>query len=160
MNTPDEKPLKKPTVYDELYPGRFIKAGELKGKKVTLTIADIDLERLVGDDGKPQVKCIIAFKESEKKLVACKTNGLCIKAMFGPELANWKGKRVVIYPAEWNGEPAIRIWGSPEIADDKDVSIQLPRRRAFTMTMHATGAKADTKPAARPEPAATVEDTF
>ena len=44
--------IKKPSVFDQLYPGRFIKAGELLGKKVTLTIADVNLEELVGDDGK------------------------------------------------------------------------------------------------------------
>jgi hypothetical protein len=68
MNQESRK-LKKPSNYDELYPGRFIKAGELLGKKVMLTISDIDLEELVGDQG-PQIKCIISFKETEKKHVA------------------------------------------------------------------------------------------
>ena len=90
-----EEPKKhpKPTSYDQLYPGRFIKAAELLGKKPTLTITDIELEDLEGDDGK-KTKCIISFKESQKKLVACKTNGLCIKHMFGRELKDWVGKRI------------------------------------------------------------------
>lgn len=136
MEQIEEKPLKKPSVYDELYPGRFIKAGELLGKKVTLTITDVDLERLQGDDGKQQVKCIISFRETEKKLVACKTNGLCIKEMFGRELENWKGKRVTIFPDTWNGEPCTRIWGSPDIEADLDVTVTLPRRRPFKKTLH------------------------
>jgi hypothetical protein len=136
MEQNDEKPLKKPSVYDELYPGRFIKAGELLGKKVTVTIADVDLERLQGDDGKQQVKCIISFRETEKKLVACKTNGLCIKEMFGRELAEWKGKRITLFPDTWNGEPAIRVWGSPDLEADKEVTVTLPRRRPFKKTLH------------------------
>lgn len=133
----ESKKFPKPTLYDQLYPGRFIKASELLGKKVTVAIDDIELEELEGEGGK-KVKCIISFKGKDKKLVACKTNGLCIKAMFGKELSNWKGKRIVIFEDTWNGEPCIRVWGSPDIEADMDVEIALPRRRAFKKTMHAT----------------------
>jgi hypothetical protein len=121
-----------------LYPGRFIKAGELLGKKVTLTIRDVDLEELQGEDGKPKVKAILAFAETEKMHVMCKTNGVCLKEMFGTEIANWVGKQVTIFPDTWNGEPAIRIWGSPEIEADMEVTVTLPRRRPFKKTMHKT----------------------
>jgi len=128
--------LKKPTVFDQLYAGRFLKAGELLGKKVTLTISDVDLEELQGDDGAKKAKAIISFRESEKKLVACKTNGLCIKEMFGKELKGWLGKRITIFEDVWNGEPCIRIWGSPDIAADFEVTVTLPRRRPFKKPMH------------------------
>lgn len=126
----------KPSVFDQLYAGRFLKAGELLGKKVTLTITDVDLEDLQGDDGAKKAKAIISFEQTEKKLVACKTNGLCIKEMFGKELANWLGKRITIFEDTWNGEPCIRIWGSPDIADEFEVTVTLPRRRPFKKTMH------------------------
>lgn len=125
----------KPTTYDQLYPGRFIKAPELLGKKVTLTISDVELEDLIGDTGAAQTKCIISFKETPKKLVACKTNGICIKEMFGKELANWMGKRIIIFEDVWNGEPATRIWGSPDIAEEFEVTVALPRRRPFKKVM-------------------------
>lgn len=125
----------KPTMYDQLYPGRFIKAGELLGKKVTLTIADIELEDLQGDDG-TKTKCIISFNETPKKLVACKTNGLCIKEMFGKELAAWRGKRITLFEDVWNDEPCTRIWGSPDIDEEFEVTVSLPRRRPFKKTMH------------------------
>jgi hypothetical protein len=136
------KTLPKPTNYDQLYPGRFLKAGELLGKKVTLTIADVDLEELVGDTGKPQVKCIVSFRETPKKLVACKTNGLCFKEMFGKVIADWIGKRVTLFEDSWNGEPATRVWGSPDIAEEIEVTITLPRRRPFKKTLHKVAAKA------------------
>ena len=85
--------LQKPSNFDQLYPGRFIKAGELNGKKVTVTIRDVDLEELQGEDGKAKAKAIVYFRETEKALVACKTNGLCLKAMFGATLSDWVGKR-------------------------------------------------------------------
>lgn len=135
MNGEEVRKHPKPTSYDQLYPGRFIKAGELLGKKVTLTIADIELEDLEGDDGK-KTKCIISFKETQKKFVACKTNGLCVREMFGKELANWMGKRITLFEDVWNGEPCTRIWGSPDIEEEIEVTVSLPRRRPFKKTMH------------------------
>jgi hypothetical protein len=129
--------LKKPSVFDQLYPGRFLKASELLGKKVTLTIVDVDLEELQGEDGAKKAKAIISFKETEKKLVACKTTGMQIREMFGKELANWIGKRITIFEDVWNGEPATRVWGSPDIPEDMEVTITLPRRRPFKKTLHA-----------------------
>jgi hypothetical protein len=128
--------MPKPTNYDELYPGRFLKAGLLKGQKVTLTIKDVDLEQMEDNTGKPKQKAIISFSERPLELVACKTNGLCLKAMFGKDLGNWIGKRVTLFPGQWNGEECIRIWGSPDIERQFEVSIELPRRRPFPMLMH------------------------
>lgn len=131
----------KPVDFDQLYPGRFIKAGELLGRKVTLTIAEVETEELMGEDGKNKVKAIVSFKETEKKLVTCKTNGICLREMFGKKLAEWEGKRVTLFPDTWNGEPCIRIWGSPDIAAELDVMVTLPRRRPFKKTMHKTDVK-------------------
>lgn len=130
----------KPVDFDQLYPGRFIKAGELLGKKPTLTITDVDLEDLIGEDNKPKAKATLTFRETEKQMVMCKTNGLCLKHMFGKKLSDWVGKRVTIFEGSWNGEPCVRIWGSPDVERDFEVEISLPRRRPFKMTMHKTGA--------------------
>jgi len=131
---------KKPTNFDALYPGRFLKAGLFEGKQVTLTIKDVDLNELEGDDGK-KMKAIVSFQETELQLVACKTNGISIKAMFGHVLADWIGKRVTLFPSIWNGEPAIRVWGSPDIEKDIPISITLPRKKPIPMIMHKVEAK-------------------
>lgn len=130
-----KKQLKKPKTYDDLYPGRFLKAGNFNGRKVTLTIADYRHEELEGDDGK-KVKAIIAFKETPMALVACKTNGLCLREMFGHALPGWVGKKVILFPGTWAGKPAVRVWGSPDIAEEFDVTVKLQRRRPFKMRMH------------------------
>lgn len=127
--------LKKPVDWDELYPGRFLKAGELQGKKVSLTISDIDLDELEGDQGK-KVKGIVSFKETTKQIPLNKTNGICIRAMFGRKLMDWVGKRVTLFEGQWNGEPCIRIWGSPDITRDEDVMVTLPRKKPIKMTLH------------------------
>lgn len=128
--------LKKPIDWDELYPGRFLKAGELQGKQVTLTISDIDLEELEGETGK-KIKGVLSFKETPKQIPLNKTNGICLREMFGRKVAEWVGRRVTIFPGEWNGEMCIRIWGSPELTEDKRIEVALPRRRPIPMTLHA-----------------------
>jgi hypothetical protein len=137
MNEETQPSVKKKVVnFDQLYAGRFLKAGELLGRKVTLTIDEVYLEKLKGDDGAEKNKAIITFKETDKALVACKTNGLCIKEMFGKMIADWEGKRITIFEDSWNGEPCIRLWGSPDIPEEKEVQVALPRRRPFKKTMH------------------------
>lgn len=137
-----EKVFPKPVDWDELYPGRFLKAGELQGKKVTLTMVDIDTEELADDEGKKKVKGIIAFKETPKQIPLNKTNGLCIRAMFGRKLSDWSEKRITLFADKWNGEDCIRIWGSPDITENMEVEIKLPRRKPSMMTMHVVEKKA------------------
>lgn len=135
--------MAKPTDWDQLYPNRFIKAGELQGKKVTLTISDIDTEELVDGEGKKKVKGIVSFSERPIQLPLNKTNGLCLRAMFGKKLPEWLGKKITLFPDKWNGEDCIRIWGSPEIAEEMVVEIKLPRKKPFTMTMHVVQKKTE-----------------
>jgi len=148
---PEKHP--KPENYDQLYPGRFLKAGELLGKTHQLTIASVDVEELMDLESSQQnatkPRAVLSFKESKKKMIACKTNGLCLKAMFGVKLSAWVGKRIAIHAEVWNGKDCIRIGGSPDIDQDLDVEIKLPKRRAFKKTMRKMGGS---KPAQRPTP--------
>jgi hypothetical protein len=129
------KVFPKPIDFDELYPGRFLKAGEFKGKKPTLTIAAVQLDELEGLTGK-KVKGCVSFERTEKQLVLNKTNGICLKAMFGRKPQEWVGHKVTLFAGTWNAEECIRVWGSPEIEADLEVKIELPRKRPFNMTMH------------------------
>lgn len=147
-----------PQSFDDLYPGRFLKAGNFHGKKVTLTIEAVSIETLEGEKGK-QDKAIVTFKETPRQLVLCKLNGTCIKGMFGGNVMNWKGKRVTFFPTDTimpmpskrgDDRICIRVWGSPDIAADLAVEFAPPRRKAFTIPMHAV--KRDGSPA-QPSPA-------
>lgn len=138
----------KPQNYDELYPGRFLKAGQFKGKQVTLTIADVFTEGLAStdeddhDDEPPAV--ILAFKETKKQLVIPKTNAFCLMSMFGKALSNWVDKKVVLFPSttKMMGKTVdcIRVWGSPHISEDMPLMIPQGMKKPLKMTMHATGA--------------------
>lgn len=137
--------------YDELFPGRFVKAADLKGRDMTLTISAVTIEELPQDGGPPRSRGIIAFGGAKKTLVLNRTNGECLKAMFGRDTGEWIGKRVTLFPAQiesFGGQDvAIRVRGSPDIARDMAVELKLPRRRAFTVTMKRTGAAPAAKPA-------------
>jgi hypothetical protein len=135
MSVEAAKRFNKPVDWDELYPGRFIKASDLKGKNVTLTIASVDLEELEGDKGK-QIKGVVGFEKTEKQLALNKTNGICLKEMFGKKVQGWVGKRVTLMPSTWNGDDCIRVYGSPDMPEDKEIIVQLPRKRPIPMVMH------------------------
>lgn len=135
-----EKVLPKPVDWDDLYPGRFLKAADFKGKQVTLKISEVRIEELVGDKG-PQIKGVMSFDRTEKQLALNKTNGICLKEMFGKKVQEWVGKQITLMPALWNGEDCIRIYGSPDIEADKEITVQLPRKRPQRMTMHKVDLK-------------------
>lgn len=125
----------KPVDWDELYPGRFLKASDFKGKNVTLKIKEVNLEELEGDKGK-QIKGVISFEKTDKQLALNKTNGICIKSMFGKKVQEWVGKRITLFASVWNGDDCIRIFGSPDIEATNEITVQLPRKRPIAMTMH------------------------
>jgi hypothetical protein len=137
----EPKRLAKPVDWDELYPGRFLKASDLKGQRVTVTIKSVDLEELEGDGGKI-VKGVIGFAGKEKMMALNRTNGLCLRSMFGKKVQAWEGKRVTLIPTEtkFGAETvdAIRIYGSPDIPRDIEIELKLPKKRPIKMTMHRT----------------------
>lgn len=133
---------KEPVDFDELYPGRFLKAGEFKGLDVTLTIVRVQIDELEGNKGK-QVKGILTFRETPKELVLNKTNGECVKAMFGRKVQEWVGKRVTLYPQKIESDLAdiaIRVRGSPDLTSDVEFVLQLPRKAARKLVLKKTSA--------------------
>lgn len=152
--------------FDQLYPNRFLKAGELAGKdkEATVTIAAVDLEELEGEKGK-KARGVITFKETTKQWVLNRTNGECLKAMFGREVPKWIGKRVTIAAREINtgfsDEPqlAIRVKGSPDIDGDRVFSGRIGRKQA-NIKLVRTGGRAGAVAAvpAEPAPATSVPD--
>lgn len=155
-----------PTHFAQLDPSRFLSADQLLGRKWTLTITRVSKEFFEEEkDGKKIVKAcgLVHFKETPKLLRLNRTNGLHMQAMFGNELPVWRGKRVTIWPTtdRFGRETVacIRIWGSPDLPHDLDVTIKLAKKSPKTTTMRKlVDGKSDTgaqrQPAANepPEP--------
>jgi len=152
--------------YDELFPGRFLKSGEFKDKDVTLKISGVQLEELPDKKGtkfnkegeRVRVRGIISFERTDKQLVLNRTNGECLKALFGRKTVAWIGKRVTFFPAVVDafGEqtPAIRVRGSPDIDRPIKFAAQIGQKQV-TVTLKRTGAApaANGKPALAAAPA-------
>lgn len=130
-----------PDTYSELYPGRFLKSDMFRGQKVTLTISALDIEVLEGEKGK-QAKVIATLTGGKKPFdyVMPKTCGFALKRMFGNNPREWVGKRVTWYPTttKFGRETVdcIRVWGSPDIAADMNITIPQGRKKPLEAVMH------------------------
>lgn len=140
--------MSKGLTYDQLFPGRFVKAGEFGGKPVTLTIKDVYLDDLESESGATERKAIVSFERTARELVLNKTNAQCLVAMWGPDSGEWVGKRVTLTP---ESDPSglsdsglcIRVKGSPDIDKTVTATIKLPRRRPITRKLVPTKGPAD-----------------
>ena len=129
--------------YDALFPGRFLKAGLFKGKDVTLTITKVRLEDLPQEKGGERPRGILSFSETKLELVLNRTNGEAIKAMFGRDTGEWVSRKVTFYPATLGdcdfADIAVRVRGSPELAEPLEFELRLPRKRPRAVTLVPTG---------------------
>jgi hypothetical protein len=127
---------------NDMFESRFIRPKDLDGREWTLTIAQVRSEELPSRFGPERLKWILAFAGAKKGLVLNVTNARCLAAMWGDESDGWVGKRVTLYPTEFEGKSAIRVRGSPDLAAPVDVLLVLPKRRPFTLRMEVTAAPA------------------
>ena len=106
------------TDFDELYPGRFLKAGLFQGKPWTLEITKVHLEKIQGEKG-PEKKGILTFRQTEMQLVLNRTNGICLLEMFGRVLPKWVGTKSRSIPARGKASQrsaSTAVPSSPKIA--------------------------------------------
>ena len=130
--------------YRILFKGDYVSAVELGEKTPTLTIAGVKIVKLEGDDGRVKDRGVVSFKETDRGWVLCKTSAMCVAAMFGNETDGWIGKHVTLkselVQVGPEKKPGIRVKGSPDIAAPVLVTIKLPKRKAYTVTLEKTGA--------------------
>lgn len=78
------------------FPSEYLKASDLNGKAVRVTIADVTTQK-VGDDQKP----ILHFVGREKTLVLNRTNAnRIVEAVGSDETEQWAGWSIVLYPCK------------------------------------------------------------
>ncbi len=140
--------------FDDLYPSRFLKASDLKGREATKTIKGVKIEEL-GEGSSAKPKCVITFADAKKEWVVPRTCGEALKAMFGSKDVDktWVGKRVTLIPKvvdSFGGEvEAVRVKGSPDI--DKRIQATIQRgQKTIRVDVVPTGAKAAAPAASEP----------
>ncbi len=143
-----------PSSYSEMYPGRFVKADMFRGKAATFTILNIEGEELIGENNKKKPEWIVSFTERKCQWVMNKTNAFCLSRMFGSDPHAWIGKRITLFPTttEFGRKTVdcIRVWGSPDIAEDMEITVPQGRKRAWETVMHKVESK---RAASAPKPA-------
>jgi hypothetical protein len=116
----------------EAFPSQYLKAADLNGRNVTLTIKNVDLET-IGDDRKP----VAYFEGKEKGLVLNKTNANTIAFAYGDDMDEWRGGEIIIFPTttDFQGRTvdAIRVKipprkpaGSPTAQKAQDLDDSIP----------------------------------
>ena len=92
----------------ELFPSRFLKAPDLKGRAVPAKIDKVETE-LLGE----KEKAVLSFENKQKKLVLNKTNANTLAVAYGDDTDRWPGKPVVLRPTmvDMRGvpTPSIRV---------------------------------------------------
>lgn len=86
-----------------------IKAEDLQGKDVTLTIRSSEMKMFEGDNGGKEKKIAIQFLKTDKELICNKTNRDIIVALHGDETDDWIGKKVTLYPTRVQFGPKM-VW--------------------------------------------------
>ncbi len=98
------------TNVSDLYPSKFLKAEDLKGRTVKVKIKKVDIEE-IGQD-KDQ-KAVAYFDGVERGLVLNKTNAFAIAEIHGDPTDDWTGKEIEIFsmmvPYQGQNVAAIRI---------------------------------------------------
>jgi hypothetical protein len=98
---------------DDVYgSSELLRAADLKGRKVTVTIASVT-PRQFNDGGKLE----LSFVNKQKRLIANKTNGTAIAEALGSDYDRWPGSKIVLFPSttDFKGErvPCVRCEAAP-----------------------------------------------
>ena len=81
---------------NDAYPSKYLKAADLQGRSVVVTIERVDIDKMT--DGK--TKPVVYFHHKEKGLVLNKTNSKKIAATYGDDTDYWSGGKIELYPCE------------------------------------------------------------
>jgi hypothetical protein len=81
----------------EAYPSKYLKAADLNGKNVTVTIKSAELEEIGFDQER---KVVLSFANTNKAMVLNKTNAAAIARLHGEETDDWRGKRIILCTRE------------------------------------------------------------
>ena len=82
---------------DDLFPSRYLKAADLQGREVPVTISHVAAEQMQAQSG-PETKGVVNFRGHSKVLVLNQVNAMTIAEAYGDETDNWGNKPLVLYP--------------------------------------------------------------
>jgi hypothetical protein len=85
---------------DDLFPSKYAKCADLKGKPRVVEIEHAPVETLKNQKGEEQRKVVLYFKGAKKALPLNLTNFDAVAAIAGSDETNeWPGTKIELYPA-------------------------------------------------------------
>jgi hypothetical protein len=86
---------------DDVFPSPFLKAADLNGEPVTLTIASVTYETFKNRKGNDEQKPVVAFRKTKKRLIVNITNFDAIVDLTGEaDTDDWPGHKIEAFPTE------------------------------------------------------------
>jgi len=82
---------------DDVFPSKYLKASDLNGKPIVVTIESAPLEVLKNPEGKEQAKTVLYFKGAKKALPLNMVNWDAVAAICGADTDDWPGGRIELY---------------------------------------------------------------
>ena len=115
----------KPTFKGELmFPSQYLAGEDLKGKDVTVTIANIGRHTLRSTKGEEEECWLVAFKGATKKMILKKCHAEVLSHLYGQHAEKWIGKSVTLttervraFGQMWN---ALRVKDTAAAAEPLD----------------------------------------
>lgn len=80
----------------QLFPSKFVKAADLNGKTITLTIAKTVMEQ-VGHGADAENKLVLYFAKATKGMIMNATNARAVAGLYGDDTDKWVGQRISVY---------------------------------------------------------------
>jgi hypothetical protein len=106
------------------FPKKYLAAEDLPpGKKIRLTIKDVQLAKMGGESG--DIKPVMFFEGKEKGMALNQTNAGKLSAAYGKLTEAWEGKEVLIFVEQKNFQgrsvPGLSVEvPMVEVADDEE----------------------------------------
>lgn len=85
--------------FKQFFDSEFAGVWDLEGRDRVVTIAKVAGGQVGGHQGKAKSKkLIVGVRELDKPIVCNVTNAKAIAGMYGPDVREWVGKRITLYP--------------------------------------------------------------
>lgn len=96
----------------EAFPSKFLKASDLQGRDVPVTISKVEIEEFDRRGGGKENKLVLSFSGKAKSLVCNKTNAGAIAKVLGTDdTDHWIGRSITLVTREvdFEGETSLAI---------------------------------------------------
>lgn len=100
-----------PATVSELYPSKWLRAGDLRPGGVRVKIVGVEVQELRQPDGAVKQSAILSFEHATKRMICNVTQCRAIAQILESErFADWPGHTVCLVPAmAQNGKATIEV---------------------------------------------------